>query len=113
MDTAHVSIWLHNLIASPILEHALGLDEWDILTDWFDIPPSYGGYGLNSLSRSADEDLIESFTGIVASLIAFCRKTKMPVYIRIAHVLEALGDRVAVMEEEEPPTPPQSTRVPS
>jgi hypothetical protein len=74
MNTAHVSTWLHCLTVSPDLEHALGPTKLDMLIEWLDLPPSYGGSGLNSLVRSADEELLGSFAGIAASLIAFCRK---------------------------------------
>ena len=66
----------------------------DILTDWLDQPPSYGGARLNSLSRSVDEELLGSFAAIVASLISFCRKTELPVYIGIDEALEAMGLRL-------------------
>ncbi len=39
MDTAHVSTWLHCLTTSPLLEQAMGPNEWGMLTDWFDLPP--------------------------------------------------------------------------
>jgi len=60
--------------------------------DLLDLPPAYGGIGLRSLERAADEDLMGSFAGISASLIAFCRKTELPVYIAIADALESMGD---------------------
>ena len=105
MDTALVSTWLECLTSSNDLEHSLGPSEWDSLTDWLDLPPSYGGSGLHSLSRSADEELLGSFAGIAASLIAFCRKTELPVYISIAQALEALDDATVLLEEETPPSP--------
>jgi hypothetical protein len=74
------------------------------LTDWLDLPPSYGGSGLISLARSADEELVGSFAGIVSSLNKFCRKTELPIYIGIAKALEALGDNVDLMEEDLPPS---------
>ena len=36
-----------------------------------------------------------SLAGIAASLIAFCKKPELPVYIRIAEALETLEDPVA------------------
>jgi hypothetical protein len=104
MDTAHVSTWLHCLTASPVLEHALSPTEWNSLTEWLDLPPSYGGSGLNSLVRSADEELLGSFAGIAASLISFCRKTELPIYITLAQALEAMGDGTEALEEENPPS---------
>ena len=49
---------------------------------------------MNSLSRSVDEEFPGSFATIVASLIAFCRKTELPIYVRIAEALENVGDEV-------------------
>ncbi len=53
---------------------------------------SYGGAGLQSLKASADEEFLRSFARIVASLISFCKKTHLLVYIRIAEALESLED---------------------
>ena len=75
MDTARVSTWLQCLSASPDMEHSLDSNDPDGLTDWLDLPPSLGGSGLNSLSRSAEEELLGSFAGIAASLISFCMET--------------------------------------
>ena len=71
MDEAHVSSWLHCLTASPDLGNALDTGERDQLSAWLDLPSFYGGSGLNSLSRSADEEFLGSFAAIFAYLIAF------------------------------------------
>jgi hypothetical protein len=84
MDAAHVSTWLHCLTASADLEYALGPPSLDQLTDLLDLPRAYGGIGLQYLESAADEELLGSFAGISASLIAFCRRTELPVYIAIA-----------------------------
>jgi len=62
MDEAHVSSWLHCLIASPDMGNALNNGERDHLSASLDLPISYGVSGLNSLSRSADEKFLGSFT---------------------------------------------------
>jgi hypothetical protein len=90
MDEAHLSAWLHCLSASDDLEHALGAAGRSQLSDLLDLPPSYGGAGLQSLEDSADEEFVGSFAAIAASLIAFCRKTEVQVYISIAEALEEL-----------------------
>ncbi len=92
MDVAHVSTRLHCLTASINLEHAVGPQPLDHLSGHLDLPPSYGGIGLQSLERNADEEMLGSFAGISASLIAFCRKTKLHVYISISKALEVMGD---------------------
>ena len=55
---------------------------------------------MQSLERAADEKLLGSFTGISASLIAFCRRTELPVYIAIAEALELMGDEENMVNGE-------------
>ena len=74
MDSAHLSAWLHCLTASEDLELALGAAGRSQLSDILDLPPSYGGDGLQSLEDSADEEFLGSFAAIAAALISFCRK---------------------------------------
>jgi len=78
----------------------MDLTSKEILATWLDLPPSYGGMGLNSLARSADEEFLGSVAAIVASLISFCRKTELEVYIRIAEALEDLGDTPEQQEDK-------------
>jgi hypothetical protein len=92
MDDAHVSTWLHCLTASTELESASGPTARDQLTRLLDLPPSLGGIGMQSLERSADEELLGSFASISSSLISFCRSTELPVYIFIAEALEGMED---------------------
>ncbi len=69
MDGAHLSAWLHCLRASEDLEHVLGTEGKRQLSDLLDLPPSYGGAGLQSLEDSANEEFLGSFAAIAASLI--------------------------------------------
>jgi hypothetical protein len=92
MGGAHLSAWLHCLTASEVMEHAFGPEGRSQLSDLLDLPPSYGGAGLQSLEDSADEEFLGSFAAIEASLISFCRKIEQQIYIRIAEALEALDD---------------------
>jgi hypothetical protein len=72
-----------------------------------DLPPAFGGIGLQSLERSADEKLLGSFAIIFASLISFCRSTELLVYIAIAEALESMEDAAELLSSgEEDPTPP-------
>jgi hypothetical protein len=105
MESANVATWLHCLTSSSILESSMDPTSMDILTDWLDLPPSYGGASLNSLFRSADEELLGSFADIAASLISFCRKTELLVYIGIAEAVESMGDVAKLLEEVVPPSP--------
>ncbi len=61
MDDAHVFTWLHCLIASTDLENAIAPLDRDQLASLIDRPPALGGIELQSLERSADEELIVSF----------------------------------------------------
>jgi len=54
MDDAHVSTWLHCLTASTDLEYAIGPSARDQLSGLIDLPPTFGGIGLQSLERSAE-----------------------------------------------------------
>jgi hypothetical protein len=92
MDGAHLSIWLHCLTASEVLEHALGTEGRSQLSDLLDLPPSYGGTSLQSLEDFADEEILGSFAAIEAALIFFCRKTEQRVYTRIVKALESLDN---------------------
>jgi hypothetical protein len=53
-----------------------------------DLPPTFGGAGTHSLSNSADEEFLGFFAAIASALISFCRKTNLPVNIRIAEAME-------------------------
>jgi len=79
LDVAHVSTWLNCLTTSTDLEHAIIPDSFDLLSGLMDLPPSYAGICLQSLERSADEELLGLFIGIADSMIAACRKTEAPV----------------------------------
>ncbi len=84
----------------------MGPQARDRLAGLTDLPPAFGGMGLKSLEQSADEELLGSFAGIIASLISFCRSTELPVYIAIAEALEGMGDAIELLNgEEEDHTP--------
>jgi hypothetical protein len=112
MDDAHVSTWLYCLTASTGLENAIGLLAKDQLAGMIDLPPALGGIGLQSLERSADEELLGSFARIFAPLIAFCRSTELLVYIAIAEALEGMDDAAELLiSGEKDPTPPSILQV--
>ena len=67
--------WLQCLTASTDLENAIGPLARDQLAGLIDLPPALGGIGLQSLERSAYEELLGSFAGISASLTSFCMST--------------------------------------
>jgi len=97
MDDANVSTWLHCLTTSTYLENAIDTLVRNQLASLIDLPPAFGGIGLQSLERSADEELLGSFAGISASFISFCRPTELPVYIAIAEALEGMEDAIELL----------------
>ena len=56
---------------------------------------------MQSLERSADEELLGSFAGISTSLISFCRSTELQVYIAIAEALEGMDDVAELLNSGE------------
>ena len=72
MDGAHHSAWLHCLTFSEDLENDLGAAGKGQLSELLDLPPSYGGAGLQSQVAAADKEYMGSFAGIAATLISFC-----------------------------------------
>jgi hypothetical protein len=112
MGDAHVSTWLHCLTASTDLKNAIGPLAKDQPANPIDLPPALGGIELQSLERYAYEELLCSFAGIFASLIALCRSTELPVYIAIAEALEDMDDAAELLSSgEEDPTPPSILQV--
>ena len=79
----------------------MGPPALDQLSDLLNLPPAYGGIGLQSLEKAADEELLGSFAGIFVSLIAFCRRTKLPVYIAKAEALLSMGDAEDMLNGED------------
>ena len=72
MDDAHVSSWLHCLSTSTDLEHDVSPLARDQLTGLTNLPPTFGGIGLQTMERSTDEELLGSFAGICVYLVSFC-----------------------------------------
>ena len=83
------------------MECAQGPIARDQLTGLLDLPPAFGGIGLQSLERSADEELLSSFASISSSLTSFCRSTEQLVYIAIAKALEGMDASELLSGEED------------
>ena len=62
------------------------------LADSLDIPPQFGGVGLQSLIRVADEELLGSWASITSDLISFFRSNDSPVYTRLVDALDSMAD---------------------
>ncbi len=72
VDEAHLSTWL-NCVGSSTLEPDLS----DHLAGTLDL--RFGGVGLQSLARVADEELLGSWASVTPNLISFFRSKEMRV----------------------------------
>ncbi len=90
-DDAHLSSWLE-CVGAKQLHEALPIAEKDLLAASLDLPPQFGGVGLQSLMRAADEELLGSWASITADLITFCRSKGLSAYARIADALDSMAD---------------------
>jgi len=55
------------------VDAALPAPERAHLAASLDLPPQFGGVGLQSLIRAADEELLGSWAAVTADLITFCK----------------------------------------
>jgi len=54
------------------------------------LPPQFGGIGMQSLIRAADEELLGSWASLTANLIVFLRSKSLSVYDKQADALDAM-----------------------
>ncbi len=78
VDEAHLSTWLRCVGASS-LDETLPRNEREHLAATLDLPPLFGGIGLQSLVWAADEEMLGSWASITAELISFCISKGMDV----------------------------------
>jgi hypothetical protein len=69
-DDAHLSMWLR-CVGTEQLDAALPTLERAHLAESLDLPPQFGGVGLQSLMRASDKELLGSWTTVTADLINF------------------------------------------
>jgi len=72
------------------LEHAMEPRVLDQLSDLLDLLPDMGGAGLHALVNFADEEVLFSFVSISSTLMYFCMKTNLQVYIKKVEALEEM-----------------------
>jgi len=64
-----------------------------------DLPPQFGGVGLQSLIRAANEKLLGSWASVSVDLISFFRSKDLTVYDNLANALDAManedGDQIS------------------
>jgi hypothetical protein len=73
--------------------------ERDHLASSLDLPPQFGGVGLQSLIRGADEELLGSWASITSDHITFFRSEVLPVYTKLADALDSMGDSLETLTE--------------
>jgi hypothetical protein len=91
VDKEHMSTWMECVGASN-LHSDLTDHERQHLADSLDLPPQFGGVGLQSLIRAADEEMIGSWASITADLITYFRAKNLPVYDELANALDDMAD---------------------
>jgi hypothetical protein len=91
VDDAHLSTWLECTGVST-LDADLSSQERHLLTASLDLPPQFGGIGLQSLIRAADEELLGSLASVTANLIVFLRTKSLSVYDKLVDALDAMAD---------------------
>ena len=78
-DDAHLSTWLR-CVGAEQLNAALLAPERAHLATSLDLPPQFGGVGLQSLIRTSDEELFGSWAAVTTDLINFCRSKGLSTY---------------------------------
>ena len=91
VDKKHMETWME-CVGALSLHNDMTDKERQHLADSVDLPPQFGGVGLQSLIRAADEEMIGSWASITADLITYFRAKSLPVYDELAEALEAMAD---------------------
>jgi hypothetical protein len=99
VDREHLLTWMDCVSASS-LHDDMSTNERQQLSSSLDPPPQFGGAGLQSLVRAADEELLGSWASVTADLIAFFQSKGLKVYDKLANALDAMAD-----EKSDPNTP--------
>ena len=78
------------------------------LAESLDLPPHFGGVGLQSLIRAADEELLGSWVIVTADLITLCRSNGLSTYSHIVDALDSMADPppTPIDEDHAPPLHP-------
>jgi hypothetical protein len=71
IDEDHLSCWMQCLSASRDLETTLELRVLDQLSDRLNLPPTFGGAGVQSLVNSADDEFLGTSAAIASALVSF------------------------------------------
>jgi len=99
-DDVHLSTWL-DCAGAEQLHDALITAEKDHLAASLDLPPQFGGVGLQSLMRVVNKELLGSWASITADLITFCKSKGLLSYSMIADALDSMADPPPPHEEHQ------------
>jgi hypothetical protein len=91
VDMEHLSTWME-CVGTSTLESDMTAQERRHLAASLDLPPQFGGVGLQSLVRAADEELLGSWASVTGNLIAFFRSKGLTVYDKLADALDTMAD---------------------
>ena len=100
VDDAHLSTWLECAGAST-LDADLSLQEHNLLSASLDLPPQFGGIGMQSLIRAADEEYLGSWAAVTANLTSFLRARGLDVYDKMANAMDSMADEVVPSAEND------------
>jgi hypothetical protein len=72
-----------------------------------DLPRQFGGVGLQSLVRAADEEIMRLWASITSDLIKFFKSKDLTIYTELADTLESMDDAEDVSTDPSiaPPIP--------
>jgi hypothetical protein len=89
VEDAHLTTWM-KCVGAETLDATLPPIERAHLAALIDLPLQFGGVGLQSIIRAADEELLRSWSSITSDLIIFCRYKDLPVYSKLAYTLDSM-----------------------
>ena len=92
VDMEHLSTWMGCAGTSTLESDMTAHERRRLLAASLDLPPQFGGLGLQSLIRVANEEWLGSWASVTTNLIAFFRSKGLTVYDKLADALDAMAD---------------------
>ena len=99
----YLSTWLR-CVGAEQLDATLPALERAHLAASIDLPPQFGGAGLQSLIRTADEEIIGSWAAYTADLITLYRSKGLSAYSHIVDALDSIANHLPTpMDDDHAP----------
>ena len=98
VDKEHLLIWM-DCVGVSSMHDDVSTNERQQLSASVDLPPQFGGVGLQFIVRVDDEKLLGSWASVTTDIIAFFRSKGLQVYDNLANALDTMAD-----EETKPET---------